>query len=53
MSSEICREEEKFDLILTSETIYNTKNQHKLISIFKNFLKKNGQVKLLKNCARL
>ena len=41
---EMVREEEKFDLILTSETIYNTDNQHKLISIFKNFLKKNGQV---------
>ena len=38
-------EEGKFDLILTSETIYNTSNQHKLISIFKNLLKKNGQVK--------
>jgi len=44
VSPEMSREEEKFDLILTSETIYNTKNQHKLISIFKNFLKKNGQV---------
>ena len=44
---EMFREEGKFDLILTSETIYNTKNQHKLISIFKNLLKKNGQVKLL------
>jgi len=41
---EMFREEGKFDLILTSETIYNTKNQYKLISIFKNLLKKNGQV---------
>jgi len=41
---EMFRDDGKFDLILTSETIYNTKNQHKLISIFKNLLKKNGQV---------
>jgi len=44
VSPEIFGEEEKFDLILTSETIYNTSNQHKLISIFKNFLKKKAQV---------
>jgi len=44
VAPEMFREEGKFDLILTSETIYNTKNQHKLISIFKNLLKKNGQV---------
>ena len=52
---EMFREEGKFDLILTSETIYNTKNQHKLISIFKNLLKKNGQVSYLRLifCSRL
>ena len=44
VAPEMLREETKFDLILTSETIYNMKNQHKLISIFKNLLKKNGQV---------
>jgi len=44
VSPEMFGEEGKFDLILTSETIYNTSNQHKLISIFKNLLKKNGQV---------
>ena len=47
VAPEMFRDDGKFDLILTSETIYNTKNQHKLISIFKNLLKKNGQVKLL------
>lgn len=44
VAPKMSKEEGKFDLILTSETIYNTKNQHKLISIFKNLLKKNGQV---------
>ena len=43
-SSELCEEEAKFDLILSSETIYNIENQEKLISIFKNCLKKSGQV---------
>jgi len=37
-------EESKFDVILTSETIYNPDNQAKLVSIFKNFTKKGGQV---------
>jgi len=43
-SKEIADESLKFDMILTSETIYNTTNHEKLISIFKNFLKKNGKV---------
>ena len=34
----------KFDTILTSETIYNQDNQEKLVSIFKNYLKKDGEV---------
>ncbi|XP_015509326.2 histidine protein methyltransferase 1 homolog [Neodiprion pinetum] len=33
---------EKYDLILTSETIYNPDNQKKLHNIFKTQLKKNG-----------
>ena len=41
---EIISEEDKFDLILTSETIYNEENQSKLVSIFKNFLKTDGEV---------
>ena len=55
VAPEMLGEEGKFDLILTSETIYNTKNQHKLISIFKNLLKKNGQVSQLgiTLCSRL
>ena len=44
LSREIISEEQKFDLILTSETIYNTENQSKLVSIFKKFLKKDGEV---------
>eukprot|EP00092_Neocalanus_flemingeri_P033182 GFUD01036088.1.p1 GENE.GFUD01036088.1~~GFUD01036088.1.p1 ORF type:complete len:287 (-),score=81.13 GFUD01036088.1:192-1052(-) len=41
---EIKNDNDKFDLILTSETIYNVENQSKLISIFKNFTKKGGEV---------
>ena len=44
LSKEITDESLKFDLILTSETIYNVENQSKLVSIFKNFLKKDGEV---------
>jgi len=44
LKQEIKTEEMKFDTILTSETIYNQDNQEKLVSIFKNFLKKNGEV---------
>ena len=41
---EIKSEELKFDLILTSETIYNEENHRKLVSIFRNYLKKDGEV---------
>ena len=44
LSNEIKTEEQKFDLILTSETIYNEENHKKLVSIFKKFLKKDGDV---------
>lgn len=44
LSTEITKEEDKYDLILTSETIYNVANHSKLISIFKNFLKPAGCV---------
>ena len=44
LSTEITIEEDKYDLILTSETIYNPANHSKLISIFKNFLKPAGCV---------
>jgi predicted nicotinamide N-methyase len=36
----------KYDLILTSETIYNTANHKKLISLFDSCLEKNGQILL-------
>lgn len=41
---ELTEESWKFDLILTSETIYNVENQSKLVSIFKNCLKREGEV---------
>jgi len=44
LAKEIKNENEKFDLILTSETIYNVENQSKLVSIFQNFTKKGGEV---------
>ena len=44
LSQEVKDETQKFDLILTSETIYNIENQQKLISIFKNFTKVEGEV---------
>ena len=40
----LAKENKKFDLILTSETIYNVENQPKLVSIFQNFLKDDGHV---------
>ena len=43
--AEIVNEESKFDLILTSETIYNKDNQTKLVNMFKHFLKKKGEVR--------
>ena len=44
LRKEITEESAKFDLILTSETIYNQENQSKLVSIFKKFLKRDGEV---------
>ena len=44
LKKEITEERLKFDLILTSETIYNVENQAKLVSIFKHFLKEDGEV---------
>ena len=44
LRKEITEESAKFDLILTSETIYNEENQSKLVSIFKQFLKRDGEV---------
>lgn len=35
---------EKYDLILTSETIYNEENYPKLVSLFSKVLEKDGQV---------
>lgn len=35
-------DEQKFDYIFTSETIYNPNNYRKLIAVFKTCLKKNG-----------
>ena len=36
----------KYDLILTSETIYDESNYGKLISVFKNLLKQDGTILL-------
>jgi len=44
LDKEIKNKCDKFDLILTSETIYNVENQQKLISIFNKFTKRNGEV---------
>ena len=44
LQKEIKNEDDKFDLILTSETIYNVENQTKLVSIFQNFIKQGGEV---------
>jgi len=44
LEKKILTEEDKFDLILSSETIYNVSNQSKLVSIFKKFLKSSGVV---------
>lgn len=40
--TELLTEKSQFDYILTSETIYNTKNYDKLHNVFKQLLKKNG-----------
>ena len=54
LSREIISEEQKFDLILTSETIYNTENQSKLVSIFKQLKRRLQQAATLKlNLLRL
>lgn len=37
-------EENKFDYIFTSETIYNTNNYKKILTIFKQLLKKTGMM---------
>ena len=39
-------DDNKYDLILTSETIYDESNYGKLISVFKNLLKKDGTILL-------
>lgn len=38
--------EEKYDTILTSETIYNPQNYSKLVNLFKTRLRKDGRVYL-------
>jgi SAM-dependent methyltransferase len=43
-------ENDKFDCIFTSETIYNINNYKKLINIFKNLLKKTGVVYVAAKC---
>jgi len=40
----IVEERDKYDLILTSETIYNPDNHSKLLSLFSNYLKPTGKV---------
>jgi len=44
LSREIRDEEDKFDLIITSETIYNVDNQAKLVALFDKFVKRDGVV---------
>jgi len=44
LEKELKKEEDKFDLILTSETIYNIENQEKLVNIFRNFTKVGGEI---------
>lgn len=44
--AELTKGDEKFDIILTSETIYNPNNYTKLVDVFKRKLKKDGQVLL-------
>lgn len=40
--TELTKDLEKYDIILTSETIYNIKNQQKLLDTFRNRLKPDG-----------
>lgn len=42
--TELTKDLEKYDLILTSETIYNIENQQKLLDTFKERLKTDGIV---------
>ncbi|XP_026835588.1 histidine protein methyltransferase 1 homolog isoform X2 [Drosophila erecta] len=42
--AELTRDEEKYDVILTSETIYNINNQQKLLETFAGRLKSEGVV---------
>lgn len=43
-------EESKFDMILASETIYNTENYDKLLNIFTSCLKPDGVMYPLLHC---
>lgn len=42
--SDLTKEDDKYDIILTSETIYNVKNYEKLTKLFKTRLNVNGVV---------
>ncbi|XP_037824668.1 histidine protein methyltransferase 1 homolog isoform X2 [Lucilia sericata] len=42
--SQMCEKEDKYDIILTSETIYNPQNQQKLLNCLHDQLKPNGVV---------
>ncbi|KAH8285815.1 hypothetical protein KR018_009493 [Drosophila ironensis] len=42
--AELTKKEEKYDIILTSETIYNVNNQQKLLDTFASRLKSDGLV---------
>ncbi|XP_034472981.1 histidine protein methyltransferase 1 homolog isoform X2 [Drosophila innubila] len=42
--TELTKDLEKYDIILTSETIYNIENQQKLLDTFRNRLKSDGNV---------
>lgn len=43
---ELTIEDEKYDIIMTSETIYNPENYSKLLNLFKTRLKSDGKVYL-------
>ncbi|XP_044264226.1 histidine protein methyltransferase 1 homolog [Tribolium madens] len=43
-------EDKKYDFILTSETIYNTNNYKKILSIFKQLLEPSGMIFLAAKC---
>ncbi|XP_021940099.1 histidine protein methyltransferase 1 homolog isoform X3 [Zootermopsis nevadensis] len=46
MSAELSENKNRYDFILTSETIYNPNNQRKLLAIFKECLKPGGVIYL-------